>query len=85
MRPPTTITISGGDYLLSGIWLSPEDIESLHAHHRRELLNAAKRRDDASVEHHTAWVRVIVAANQQRADWRRASGAVWLGERRDAA
>jgi hypothetical protein len=75
MRAPgLTLRVSGGDYMLAGLWLKPGQIDALSDHHATALVAAAAARDHDAVGHHAAWLRDLGRAVADRADHRRASG-----------
>jgi hypothetical protein len=72
MRPPgASLRVSGGDYLLAGLWLKPAQIDALSNHHAAALASA---RDPTAVAHHAAWLQDLNRAVADRADHRRARG-----------
>jgi hypothetical protein len=75
MRPPgVSLRVSGGDYLLGGLWLKPAQIDALSSHHATALVAATAARDHDAVGHHAGWLRDLGRAVAERADHRRASG-----------
>ncbi len=85
MRAPgSALRVSGGDYMLAGLWLKPALIDALSNHHAAGLIAAAATRDVAAISHHAAWLRDLNRAVAQRANHRRASAASasWAAARR---
>ncbi|HEY3890207.1 MAG TPA: hypothetical protein VGL73_16645 [Caulobacteraceae bacterium] len=72
MRPPgPSLRVSGGDYVLGGLWLKPAQVDALLAHHWAAL---AAARDPAAATHHTAWLHDLGRVVAERARHRRAAG-----------
>jgi hypothetical protein len=84
MRAPgPSLSISGGDYMLGGLWLKPAQIDALSTHHATAIVQAAAARDDAAVSHHAAWLGDLNRAVAARADHRRAAQALAAWRRPD--
>jgi hypothetical protein len=69
--PGNALTVSGGDYLLLGVWLKPAKIDELSNEATAAIADAV--RDGRCAENALAWLRDLNRVVRERSLWRRAA------------